>query len=222
MRNTWAVNDTKLSPWNTVNRLNAKWNPIYHFLALFGAHPIIHVSRIRVNLLWGAGRVTLYRLDHPVLDPRRRKRFSFRRNPFSPTLEADPASSKGYRDFFPELNRPRRGIDQPPPWAPRLREGIAELIPFCPTQPVPSSHVTGRAIYLSSPIFNRLELRSVWFQGDWPNPSLIWTGFWFCCGMLLITTEDVCPQMSFKGRYFGLYSSSHHMQSKVPPFWITL
>jgi len=31
------------------NPLNAKLNPIYHFLALLGAHPIIHVSRIRDN-----------------------------------------------------------------------------------------------------------------------------------------------------------------------------
>jgi hypothetical protein len=31
------------------NPLNAKLNPICHFLALLGAHPIPHVSRIRVN-----------------------------------------------------------------------------------------------------------------------------------------------------------------------------
>jgi hypothetical protein len=37
------------------NPLNADSNPICHFLALSGAHPIIHVSRIRVNLgaKWG-------------------------------------------------------------------------------------------------------------------------------------------------------------------------
>jgi hypothetical protein len=29
--------------------LNAKLNPICHLLALLGAHPILHVSRIRVN-----------------------------------------------------------------------------------------------------------------------------------------------------------------------------
>jgi hypothetical protein len=33
-----------------INPLNAELNPICHFLALLGAHPIIHVSRIRVNL----------------------------------------------------------------------------------------------------------------------------------------------------------------------------
>jgi len=32
-----------------INPLNAKLNRICHFLALLGAHPILHVSRIRVN-----------------------------------------------------------------------------------------------------------------------------------------------------------------------------
>jgi len=31
------------------NGLNAKLNPICHLLALLGAHPILHVSRIRVK-----------------------------------------------------------------------------------------------------------------------------------------------------------------------------
>jgi len=31
------------------NPLNAKLNPICHLLALLGAHPIFHVSRIRVK-----------------------------------------------------------------------------------------------------------------------------------------------------------------------------
>jgi len=31
------------------NPLNAELNTICHFLALLGAHPILHVSRIRVN-----------------------------------------------------------------------------------------------------------------------------------------------------------------------------
>jgi len=30
--------------------LNAKINPICHLLALLGAHHILHISRIRVNL----------------------------------------------------------------------------------------------------------------------------------------------------------------------------
>ena len=32
-----------------VNPLNAELNPICHFLALLGAHHILHVGRIRVN-----------------------------------------------------------------------------------------------------------------------------------------------------------------------------
>jgi len=34
-----------------LNSLNAELNPICHLLALLGAHHILHVSRIRVNLL---------------------------------------------------------------------------------------------------------------------------------------------------------------------------
>jgi hypothetical protein len=33
-----------------LNPLNAKLNPIRHLLALLGAHHILHVSRIRVNI----------------------------------------------------------------------------------------------------------------------------------------------------------------------------
>jgi hypothetical protein len=32
-----------------INPLNAKLNPICHLLALVGAHPVFHVSRIRVK-----------------------------------------------------------------------------------------------------------------------------------------------------------------------------
>jgi hypothetical protein len=32
-----------------INPLNAELNPICHLLALLGDHPILHVSRIRVN-----------------------------------------------------------------------------------------------------------------------------------------------------------------------------
>jgi hypothetical protein len=35
------------------NPLNAKLNPICHLLALLGAHHILHVSRIRVNFMFG-------------------------------------------------------------------------------------------------------------------------------------------------------------------------
>jgi hypothetical protein len=34
------------------NPLNTKLNPICHLLALLGVHHILHVSRIRVNLLY--------------------------------------------------------------------------------------------------------------------------------------------------------------------------
>jgi len=38
------------SPFSvSFNPLNAELNRICHLLALFGAHPIFHVSRIRVN-----------------------------------------------------------------------------------------------------------------------------------------------------------------------------
>jgi hypothetical protein len=36
-------------PLTQVNPLNAELNPTYHLLALLGAHPILHISRIRVN-----------------------------------------------------------------------------------------------------------------------------------------------------------------------------
>ena len=37
---------------NFINTLNAQLNPICHLLALLGAHYILHVSRIRVNVFW--------------------------------------------------------------------------------------------------------------------------------------------------------------------------
>ena len=40
-----------------INALNPELNPMCHFLALLGAHHILHVSRIRVNL-------PLYILQH--------------------------------------------------------------------------------------------------------------------------------------------------------------
>jgi hypothetical protein len=33
----------------SINSLNTDLNPIYHLLALLGAHPILHVSEIRVK-----------------------------------------------------------------------------------------------------------------------------------------------------------------------------
>jgi hypothetical protein len=34
-----------------VNPLNAELNPIHHLLALVGAHHIVHVTRVRVNVI---------------------------------------------------------------------------------------------------------------------------------------------------------------------------
>ena len=40
-----------------INPLNAELNPIRHLLALVGARHIVHVSRVRVNMLWAKSRV---------------------------------------------------------------------------------------------------------------------------------------------------------------------
>jgi hypothetical protein len=45
---TNSYNCNKMTP--IINPLNTKLNPICHLLALLGAHPIIHVSKIRVKL----------------------------------------------------------------------------------------------------------------------------------------------------------------------------
>jgi hypothetical protein len=42
---------------HNINPLKTQFNPICHLLALFGAHHILHVSRIRVNLLAVGGRL---------------------------------------------------------------------------------------------------------------------------------------------------------------------
>jgi hypothetical protein len=49
---------------NILYPLNAELNPISHLLALLGAHPILHVSRIRVNapMKTVALRITLYKM----------------------------------------------------------------------------------------------------------------------------------------------------------------
>ena len=40
---------------SNINPLNAELNPICHLLAFFGAHPILHVSKIRVNYTENGG-----------------------------------------------------------------------------------------------------------------------------------------------------------------------
>jgi hypothetical protein len=37
-----------------LNPLNAELNPVCHLLALLGAHPILHISKIRVNDLYSS------------------------------------------------------------------------------------------------------------------------------------------------------------------------
>ena len=39
-------------PFYKINSLNAELNPICHLLALLGDHHILHVSRIRVKLIY--------------------------------------------------------------------------------------------------------------------------------------------------------------------------
>ena len=39
------------SGWEVyINPLNAELNPVCHLLALLGAHPILHISKIRVKM----------------------------------------------------------------------------------------------------------------------------------------------------------------------------
>jgi len=45
-----AGNRTPTIQPSAFNPLNAEFNPICHLLALLGAHHILHISRIRVNL----------------------------------------------------------------------------------------------------------------------------------------------------------------------------
>jgi len=49
-----------------VNRLNAKLNPICHLLALLGAHHILHVSRIRVNVEQAAVLGNIFQGTHDL------------------------------------------------------------------------------------------------------------------------------------------------------------
>jgi len=46
----WRQRAVYREEWaSVINPLNAELNPICHLLALLGAHPILHVSRIRVK-----------------------------------------------------------------------------------------------------------------------------------------------------------------------------
>jgi hypothetical protein len=59
--NGWVAQTTLIDAPQTyeqtsLNPLNTELNPICHLLALLGAHPILHVSRIRVKM----GNVTTF------------------------------------------------------------------------------------------------------------------------------------------------------------------
>jgi hypothetical protein len=47
-RNKWETKENYMKSY--INPLNAKSNPICHLLALLGAHHILHISGVRVNL----------------------------------------------------------------------------------------------------------------------------------------------------------------------------
>ena len=47
-----AIASCRKTQWQNINPLNAKLNPICHLLALLGAHPILHISRVRVKSTW--------------------------------------------------------------------------------------------------------------------------------------------------------------------------
>jgi hypothetical protein len=59
--------------WYAINPLNAQLNPIFHLLALLGAHHILHVSRIRVNALYqlrvSAPRCNLHGVVITIFNP---------------------------------------------------------------------------------------------------------------------------------------------------------
>jgi len=42
-----------INSMTSINPLNAELNPICHLLALLGAHLILHVGKIRVNVICG-------------------------------------------------------------------------------------------------------------------------------------------------------------------------
>jgi hypothetical protein len=56
--NCETVRNASVRVGAVLNPLNAELNPIYHFLALLGAHPILHVSGVRVNYVSIYVRVT--------------------------------------------------------------------------------------------------------------------------------------------------------------------
>ena len=70
----WTVTVMKINkrPANLFNPLNTELNPICHLLALLGAHPILHISRIRFKIVQNFRN--LYE-DLSTLSSCRRRRF---------------------------------------------------------------------------------------------------------------------------------------------------
>jgi hypothetical protein len=54
-----------------VNPLNAELNPIFHLVALLGAHHFVHVSRIKVNILGGSVHTVKGNAEASVVASRR-------------------------------------------------------------------------------------------------------------------------------------------------------
>jgi len=80
--NIFNVTDTTVSPHemmrpqhNIFNPLNAELNPICYLLALLGAHPFLHVSRIRVKSLT-LRLLMSYIYRAPILDVSRSHRMT--------------------------------------------------------------------------------------------------------------------------------------------------
>ena len=55
-----------------INPLNAELNPICHLLALLGAHPILHVSRVRVKTESATAVRRAFRLRFNIQPPTRK------------------------------------------------------------------------------------------------------------------------------------------------------
>jgi hypothetical protein len=120
---------------------NAELNPICHLLALLGAHPILHVSRIRVKhrrnktnnavdtfmLYYSLSQIHVSTLQgiHSTgwtvrgSNPGGRRDFM---HPSRPALEPAQPPIPWVPGLFPGVKRLRRAVDHPPHLAPRLKK----------------------------------------------------------------------------------------------------
>ena len=76
------------------------------------------VLTINVGRDSAVGIATGYRLDGPVIESRRDLP-----HPFRPVLGPTQPPVQWISGLFPGVKRPRRGVDQPPHLAPRLKKG---------------------------------------------------------------------------------------------------